>query len=608
MKKKLEKTKSPKVMDVAPRGGWAFVYEPDDPSCEPTAKWGVRYRHVELTGQYDIEIRFRTRGRKRDTIIMSARDRSEFEKIRRELCARDARLPDDRKASTEFVEKLLRATPKQAVEVVSKPGFRDGATGFVMPARMYGTAEGRFVWDDDFSDPAFGEIKGELPQYSEGVLEPALSSPFLSFAILISLATPLISYVEQKDGRGKLLPEGAIFHFAADSSSGKTLCARVTQSVFGSPEVLMDYKSSPRGVAEACYGRNDLVVVLDDTESGALDDHEVLNKMTLYGQRLPSGRSKAIAKSAAKSGFPAMTWFSFGVSTGPETQFELAQRLGKKRHGQRVRFLDLPIPPSARGGIYARVMGEAQLDVKNPSDLIKKIETAISQNHGVLMDAWIHFLLSDDHSERIRKMVDKFVEMTAGGEHGLEARFARKFGVIYAAGLLAVKAGLLPWSTDWVTQVVRYCYHLARNTRDPDARAVETALKAIARALKIKGRFPRHDPKQRRTPEMPNSALGLRVIRNRRARYYICPDRLELVGVKDPKVRRLTIEKAEELKLIIASKNASSSVQLRVRTSEGEVKKPRFWRLRRDRTLAWAEKRSRVRATMKSTPSKRNGR
>jgi hypothetical protein len=224
------------------------------------------------------------------------------------------------------------------------------------------------------------------------------------------------------------------------------------------------------------------------------------------------------------------------------------------------------------------------------------------------MDAWIRFLLSDDHSEQIRGMVDKFVEMTAGGENGLEARFARKFGVVYAAGLLAVKAGLLPWSTDWVAKAVQYCYDLARNTRDPDARTVENALKAIARALKIKARFPRHDAKQRRTPEMPDSALGLRVIRNRRARYYICPDRLELVGVKDPKVRRLAIEKAEELKLIVASKNASSSVQLRVRTPDGEVKKPRFWRLRRDRTLAWAEKRRRVRATMKSTPSKRNGR
>jgi len=168
-----------------------------------------------------------------------------------------------------------------------------------------------------------------------------LGSQFLSFAILIGLAAPLPSYVEQKDGRGKPVPEEAIFHPAAESTAGKTLCARVTQSVFGSPEVLMDYRATEREVAEACYAHNDLVVVLDDTETAALEDGELFRAMKLFGQRLPAGRSKAIAKIAAKSGLPPMNWFCFGVSTGPETLAELGQRLHKKLHGRRVRFIDL---------------------------------------------------------------------------------------------------------------------------------------------------------------------------------------------------------------------------------------------------------------------------
>jgi hypothetical protein len=81
----------------------AFVYEPNDPSCNPMAKWRVRFRRIELSGQFDIEVRFRTRSGKWDSITISARDRSDFDKIRRELCARDARLPGDRKASLAFV-------------------------------------------------------------------------------------------------------------------------------------------------------------------------------------------------------------------------------------------------------------------------------------------------------------------------------------------------------------------------------------------------------------------------------------------------------------------------------------------------------------------------
>jgi hypothetical protein len=571
--------------------GWAFVHEPDDPSREPMSKWRVRFRHNELSGQYDIEIRFRTRSGMRDTITIPARDRAEFDKSRRELCARDARLPEDRKASLKFVEALIGATPKEAIQVVSKPGFRDGAKGFVMPTRMYGTANGRFVWDDNFADPAFGEIKGDLAQYREGVLKPALGSPFLSFAILIALAAALPSYVEQRDGRGKLVPEGAIFHYAAESSAGKTLCARVGQSVSGSPEVLMDYEATARGVAEACYVRNDLVVGLDDTETAALEDRDLFHRMTLFGQRLPSGRSKTIARSAAKGGLPAMTWFCFGLSTGPETQAELAQRLGRKRHGQRVRFLELPVPCSDKGGIFARVLGEAQLDVEDAGELIKMIETAMSQNHGVLMDAWIPFLLSDDHSERVRSMVDKFVELTAGGENGLEARFARKFGVMYAAGLMAVKVGLLPWSTDWVTKVVRYCYDLARNTRDPDACAVEAGLQAIAKATRVKSRFLRHKHAMGKPPLFSESAVGLKIWGDGKASWLVCGERIGLIGVKDARIQRLVMEKAKACGYVKASKNATGSVQIRVRTRDNQVEKLRFWRLNRKALESWLDRR-----------------
>ena len=570
--------------------GWAFVHEPDDPSCNPNAKWRVRFRHIELSGQFDIQIRFRTRSRKLDTITISARDRSEFDKIRRELCARDARLPEDRKASLAFVESLIRATPKEAVKVVSKPGFRDGAKGFVMPTRMYGTANGRFVWDDNFADPAFAEIKGDLAQYREGVLKPALGSPFLSFAILIALAAPLPSYVEQKDGRGKLLSEGAIFHWAGESSSGKTTLARITQSVFGSPDIATDYEATPRGVAEAAYARNDLVMTLDDTENGEAGDRELLNFMKFFGQRLASGRSKAIAKSAGGA-FPPLTWFCFGVSTGPETLAEVAQRVGSKRFGERARFFDLAVPPSARGGVFRAALSGAHPEIEDSAEAIGKIETAINENHGVLLDAWVKFLLSKDQSARVRSLVDAFVKMTAGGESGLEIRIARKFGVMYAAGVIGIEAGLLPWSADWVTKVVRYCYKLARNTRDPDACAVEAGLQAIAKATRAKLRFVRHQHATGKPPLFPESAVGLKICGDGKASWLVCWERIGLIGVKDARIQRLVMEKAKACGFVKASKNATGSVQIRVRTRHNQVEKLRFWRLNRKALESWVDRR-----------------
>lgn len=566
----------------------ARVSEPDDKLCDPSAKWLVRLQNNELSKEFEIGIRFYTRKGRKRRITIGARDRADFTKIFKELCAHDARLPTDRKSSLEFVETLIQATPTEAVTVVCKPGFRNGARGFVMPSCMYGSAKGRFVWDAEFSDPAFGRIKGELSHYSEGVLKPALTSPFATFAILIALAAPLPSYTEQKDGKGKLVSEGAIFHFAGESSSGKTTIARLAQSVFGSPEVQTDYEVTPRGVAETAYGRNDLVMVLDDTETGALSDDELLKAMKLFAQRIPSGRSKAIAKASGKHAFPPLNWFCFTISTGPETFAEIASRTGSKRFGDRVRFLEMAVPPGCRGGIFGTPLCGADHKVEDSGELIRKIEDAIAANHGVLFDAWINFLLSSDQSARIRALVDEFVEKSAGGENGLEIRFARKFGVLYAAGLIAVEAGLLPWSGDWVRKAAFYCYDLARNTRDPDAAAVEAGLEAIGQALKTKGRFPRHDSAERIPPLFPDDALGLRIVAGKTHRFELCLDRLDLVGIKDPK---RVVEKAKKLKLIVPSKNETPSKQIRVWTPEGEVEKFRFWRLRGDRTLAWLARR-----------------
>ena len=249
--------------------------------------------------------------------------------------------------------------------------------------------------------------------------------------------------------------------------------------------------------------------------------------------------------------------------------------------------------PVIRAGSSLACWARRSCDVEDPGELINGIETAFSQHHGVLMDAWVRFLLSDDHSDRVRAMVDTFVETMAGGEKGLETRFARKFGVIYAAGLMAAKAGLLPWPTDWVTKVVRYCYDLARATRDPDARAIEAGLKAIARATCVKSRFVRHKHSARKPPLFSKSAIGLRINRDRKTRWLICRERLDLVGVKDERLQRLIMDRARECGFIWGSKNATGSIQIRVRTIAGHVEKLRFWRLNRRAMQAWAQSRSR---------------
>jgi hypothetical protein len=162
---------------------------------------------------------------------------------------------------------------------------------------------------------------------------------------------------------------------------------------------------------------------------------------------------------------------------------------------------------------------------------------------------------------------------------------------MYAAGVIGIEAGLLPWSADWVTKVVRYCYKLARNTRDPDACAVEAGLQAIAKATRVKLRFVRHQHATGKPPLFPESAVGLKICGDGKASWLVCWERIGLIGVKDARIQHLVMEKAKACGFVKASKNATGSVQIRVRTRHDQVEKLRFWRLNRKALESWVDRR-----------------
>jgi hypothetical protein len=271
----------------------------------------------------------------------------------------------------------------------------------------------------------------------------------------------------------------------------------------------------------------------------------------------------------------------------------VASRTGRKAFGERARFFDLRLPSNENGGFLGPAFGGAIMSAEDRRRFVDKVESTIAENHGLLLAAWVENLLANDRAPIIRQHVDEFIELVAGGENGLEGRIARKFGVVYAAGVLAVEAGLLPWPPEWPLKVVRYCYDLARDERDPDRRSVERGIAEIARSLKDQQRFPKHSAK-RGAPFFGEAALGLMIMRNGRKRSLLCQDRLRVVGIHDPRIQKKMIEKMRELGMLRVSGNATSTVQMRVRAPDGETEKQRFWRLRRDRMLQWAARRSRM--------------
>ena len=500
--------------------------------------------------------------------------------------SRNARLPFDKKAALAFTESLIRQVPATAFIACASPVFCDDGTGFVMPNKRYGSARGRFIWDVENSPPEFGAIQGELSEYTQGVLIPALSSPYLTFAILNPLASALLGYVAQRR-KVRLLSETAIIHFAGETSSGKTTLAQVAQSVSGSPEIDTDYEATDRGIAEQAYRRSHLGLVIDDTEAAGLGDEETWTKMQKFAQRVPRGRSKAISGRAKRSDLPELTWTTYALSSGPESLADLAARLHRQRQGDRVRLLDIILPLVGVGGIFGSAVTADGKRPANSGALIRRIEATIAMCYGVVFDAWMSFLVSHDVAERAIDLVAEFVTATAGGENGLEQRFASKFAVPYAAGVIAVEAGLFPWPADWPRRAVEHCYMNSRRARDPAGVDANRALKRLAGELTTATRFPQFRAQRGQYPTWRQDQIGVRLMAGGRTTTWFSKDRLALVCGGDSTIGERMFAKLVELKCVRSSTNASASQQVRVHRAPNVVEKVRLWPLDVKAFSAW---------------------
>ena len=128
------------------------------------------------------------------------------------------------------------------------------------------------------------------------------------------------------------------------------------------------------------------------------------------------------------------------------TRSEILRSDGSR--GPRCRLFDIAVPEPSKGGIFDRLSGSAKARAKRSVALIAKLERGYSNHPGHTIPAWISVLLTRDWSKRIVALADEFVSLVVPDGNGWERRFARKFGVVYAAMTLAVETGVLPWPED----------------------------------------------------------------------------------------------------------------------------------------------------------------
>ena len=310
-------------------------------------------------------------------------------------------------------------------------------------------------------------ISGSLAHWKEGVAKAAMASTYLSFTIMVAFAAPLMRFSK--------LSEGAIFNLSCSSTSGKTTATQCAQSVFGTPDAFADWNSTSISLEELAAAYNDLLFVLDDTEKAKKADiTELLDKAAHI---LPDGRPRNYSRFyAGHNKARALRWRCIGLSSSPKSIDDLYAERGTERSlGQRVRLIDLPIPANPHLGLFDHVTGDgAQLE-KKLRKTIRAMDSALDKNFGKAVPPWIEFIRSSKAETRVPDLITKFVRHAAQSSGAAESRVAAKFGLVYAAGMMALEAKILPWPEEWVLSTILKCFNLARSKLPKNGN--ETAVK-----------------------------------------------------------------------------------------------------------------------------------
>jgi hypothetical protein len=316
-----------------------------------------------------------------------------------------------------------------------------------------------------------GRTRGDPSAFRTRLAALTDRSDFVAFAAMCGLAGPLRRFVK--------LPESPVFAFFGPSSTGKTTLLRIAAAMQGDPGAVANWNATGRGLEEAAATCNDLLLPLNAAE--LCTKQQLQNALERVIHMLPEGESMR-RSTGVQDRFPDLSWMGVTLSTSNAPGSEMARRVGRPWDLQdEARFIDVPVPSATEGGIFNRLEADAAPSAEQSGELIGKVEALLENHYGVFVEPWIRHLASSATATRVAELTVRFLKKV-GSPMGLEERVARKFALIYAAGVIANSdANLLGWPKGRPLHVTKRMYRMSRTVRE--GRFVPEPVRAFVRQL-----------------------------------------------------------------------------------------------------------------------------
>lgn len=330
----------------------------------------------------------------------------------------------------ELRDYLAAVRVRRRITVVERTGWHEigGRSVFVVSDHTIGA---RGTEPVVLSGAASGpyERRGNLDQWRKGVAKLASGNVVLVLAISAAFAGPLLG-LGGYDGGG--------FHFRGRSSTGKTTALRLAASVWGrgdTPGFVRAWRATTNGREAVAASATDTVLIFD--ELGQIEAHDFATGLYLLANG--GGKSRAHRDGSLRE---PQTWRLLFLSSGEiSLEAKLVEERGRKpRAGQLVRMLD--IPAERAFGVF-----DSAGPSGNAADLAEAGRIAAASTYGTAGLEFVRRLIADKVTgDDVRSMVDDFVAATVpSGADGQVGRAAKRFGIVAAAGEMAIAFGLTGW-------------------------------------------------------------------------------------------------------------------------------------------------------------------
>ena len=369
----------------------------------------------------------------------------------------------------------------------ARTGWTEDGKAFVLADRVIGDVATKIIGVNQANavNDRSGRLSnsGSWKSWRDTVAEPARLSTILMFGICVALAAPLLAVVKR--------PSFAINIFGR-TRIGKSIATLLGASIIGIPRIaeMITWNIKDARLEERISEFNDALFPIDDLSNMNGGDRERYLRIRDVAYKISQGLATARHSSfTAAHGGVHGSWRSIVLTSNEKSIRDLAWAVKMERqHGEALRLIDLPAVFDGLEHIFDRLPED--LDGSNFHDwkknTFKKIADACEKDHGKAFRKYIKALIADrvELKRYVQARIAYFVRHVCDECDGDVARdVAEKFGLIYAAGRLGIRCGLLPWDRAELLDALTKCYIGARDLLPDDGVAIRHGITALRTKL-----------------------------------------------------------------------------------------------------------------------------